>query len=159
VPSWRNLDFVVSAACKGFLDVAGIQKWTGREARALREALRMSGREFAERLGMSGRAISKWESPTKPTLPRADSQAMLDTMLANATEEERARFERFLADNPAESARVIMQQAPVEQEEISSSLASASSHAFPAGGSAHVGTLDVGPWMTRGNTPGSTQAR
>ena len=104
--TWRNLDCVVSAACKGFLDVAGIRKWTGREARALREALRMSGREFAERLGMSGRAISKWESPTKPTLPRADSQALLDIMLANATEEERARFELILnsgsiADHPS----------------------------------------------------------
>jgi transcriptional regulator with XRE-family HTH domain len=120
--------------------VAGIQKWTGREVRALREALRMSSRDFAGRLGLSDRAVSKWESPTKPTVPRADSQAMLDTMLANASGDERARFDEFLADYSAEATEAISQP-PVEQIEISPSPAVANGY-MPSGW-AHADTLDV----------------
>jgi transcriptional regulator with XRE-family HTH domain len=122
------------------LGVAGIQKWTAREVRALREALRMSSRDFAGRLGLSDRAVSKWESPTKPTVPRADSQAMLDTMLAKASDDERARFERFLADDPAEAAEII-KPPPVEQIEISSSQTVANGYA--PSGLAYADTLDV----------------
>jgi transcriptional regulator with XRE-family HTH domain len=75
-------------------DVTTVQKWTGRETRALREALRMSGREFAARLGITERTVAKWERPgqIKTTL-RPNSQAMLDTMLANAPQDARTRFE------------------------------------------------------------------
>ncbi|MGH3941218.1 MAG: helix-turn-helix domain-containing protein [Pseudonocardiaceae bacterium] len=38
-----------------------VPRWSGAEARALREAKRMSIREFAEHLGVSERMISKWE--------------------------------------------------------------------------------------------------
>jgi hypothetical protein len=104
----------------------------------------MSGRDFAERLGMSARAISKWESPTKPTLPRADSQAMLDTMLEKASDEERARFEIFLADNSAETTEeAISEEPPVEQIEISPNQAVASRYIPPANGWVHADILDV----------------
>ncbi|WP_018785312.1 DNA-binding transcriptional regulator [Micromonospora sp. CNB394] len=39
-----------------------VQKWTGRETRMLRHALRMSIRDFAEHLGVSERTVSKWEA-------------------------------------------------------------------------------------------------
>jgi transcriptional regulator with XRE-family HTH domain len=37
-----------------------VTTWTGVESRALREALRLSVREFAARLGVSDRMVSKW---------------------------------------------------------------------------------------------------
>jgi hypothetical protein len=78
--------------------VTTVQKWTGRETLALRQALRMSGREFAARLGITERTIAKWETPgqIKTTL-RPSSHAMLDTMLANAPQDARTRFEAALA--------------------------------------------------------------
>ena len=39
-----------------------VLQWTGREVRALREARRMSVREFAAHLGVSDRMVSKWEA-------------------------------------------------------------------------------------------------
>jgi transcriptional regulator with XRE-family HTH domain len=76
--------------------VTTIQKWTGRESRALREAERMSIREFAAHLGVSDRAVSKWEAGGENITPRPDSQAMLDTELKKAPEDARARFKLFL---------------------------------------------------------------
>jgi transcriptional regulator with XRE-family HTH domain/tetratricopeptide (TPR) repeat protein len=80
--------------------VTTIQKWTGREARALREALRMSIRDFAARLGISDRAVSKWEAGGSAMIPRPDSQALLDTTLETASRDVRARFELFIATEP-----------------------------------------------------------
>ena len=73
-----------------------LQKWTGREARALRVAIRMSVRDFAAYLGVSDRAVSKWEAGGENTVPRPDSQAMLDTALERASAEAHARFELLL---------------------------------------------------------------
>ena len=73
-----------------------VQKWTGRESRALREAARMSVREFASRLGVSHRAVSKWEAGGETSVPRPDSQAILDTMLAKVGDDARARFAGFI---------------------------------------------------------------
>ena len=83
--------------------MATIQKWTGREARALREALRMSIRDFAARLGVSERAVSKWEAGGAAMTPRPDSQAMLDTTLQTASADARARFDLLIATGTAES--------------------------------------------------------
>ena len=80
-----------------------IQKWTGREARALREALRMSIRDFAARLGVSERAVSKWEAGGAAMTPRPDSQALLDTTLETASGDARARFDLLIATGTAES--------------------------------------------------------
>ena len=74
-----------------------IQTWTGREARALRQATRMSLRDFAAYLGISERAVSKWEAGGAGVTPRPDSQAVLDTALQRASAEARARFETALA--------------------------------------------------------------
>jgi DNA-binding transcriptional regulator YiaG len=61
--------------------MAMIRKWTGRESHALREALRVSQRDFANQLGVSAKAIANWESGGVKFIPRLDSQAILDTKL------------------------------------------------------------------------------
>jgi DNA-binding transcriptional regulator YiaG len=64
--------------------VATVHHWTGLEARALRVALRLSVRAFAEHLGVGVRTVSKWEKLLAATEPRPDTQAILDTALARA---------------------------------------------------------------------------
>ena len=81
-----------------------LQKWTGREAHALRVAIRMSVRDFAAYLGVSDRAVSKWEAGGENTVPRPDSQAMLDTALERASAEAGGRFELLLGIGPAAGA-------------------------------------------------------
>jgi transcriptional regulator with XRE-family HTH domain len=69
-----------------------VDRWTGRETRLLRHALRLTVRHFAEDLGVSPRTISKWESAGATRTPRPELQAALDTMLDRATDAERSRF-------------------------------------------------------------------
>ncbi|MEU1758879.1 DUF5919 domain-containing protein, partial [Micromonospora sp. NPDC005686] len=69
-----------------------VQKWTGRETRMLRHALRMSIRDFAEHLGVSERTVSKWEAGREAVQPRPEMQAALDTALARAGNEVHRRF-------------------------------------------------------------------
>ncbi|WP_027661091.1 hypothetical protein [Salinispora fenicalii] len=70
-----------------------VTTWTGRDANALRHALRMSMTGFAEHLGAARRTVAKWSSQGDKVLPRADMQAALDTVLSRATPEARTRFE------------------------------------------------------------------
>lgn len=82
-------------------DVTTIRKWTGHEVHALRKAMRVSQRTFGEELGVSGRAVGKWE--TGQTAPNPDSQAILDTQLRERVSGEvRTRFELILAGRTAE---------------------------------------------------------
>src|SRR5574341_871700 len=76
--------------------VAAVHEWTGRDAKALRRALRLSVRAFAEHLGVAVRTVSKWEALEASTQPRPDTQAILDTALARADPAAQARFEQFL---------------------------------------------------------------
>ncbi|QLQ39499.1 DUF5919 domain-containing protein [Micromonospora robiginosa] len=69
-----------------------VQRWTGRETRALRQALRMSIRDFSAHLGVAERTVSKWEAGQETTCPRPEMQAALDTALSKATEDVRNRF-------------------------------------------------------------------
>jgi tetratricopeptide (TPR) repeat protein len=78
------------------------KKWTGRESHALREAMRLSQRDFANELGISAKSISNWESGGAEFVPRHESQAILDTMLRQVSDEVRARFELILAAGPTE---------------------------------------------------------
>lgn len=82
-----------------------IKQWSGKEVRALREARRMSIREFAEHLGVSHRMVSKWEAGGERINPRPMNQSALDTSLAQATSDECTRFTQLidvsiLASNP-----------------------------------------------------------
>ncbi|MDG4763329.1 helix-turn-helix transcriptional regulator [Solwaraspora sp. WMMD406] len=81
-------------------DVA-IGRWTGRESRALREALRMSVRAFAEYLGVSKNAVSWWEN-RDPTPLRLATQAVLDQALTLADSDTRIRFGLILAGDSDE---------------------------------------------------------
>ncbi|MFJ1756639.1 NB-ARC domain-containing protein [Kitasatospora sp. NPDC088134] len=73
-----------------------VQRWSGREARALREALRMSVRAFAAHLGVSDRTVSKWEAGGEQLFPVPDSQALLDTVLDRADPDAVERFREIL---------------------------------------------------------------
>ncbi|WP_036374385.1 hypothetical protein [Micromonospora sp. ATCC 39149] len=76
--------------------MAAVTTWTGREANALRQALRMSITGFAEHLGAARRTVAKWSSQGDKVHLRADMQAALDTVLARATPDVRERFNALL---------------------------------------------------------------
>ena len=65
----------------------------------------MSVREFAAHLGVSDRMVSKWEAGGSTIRPRPVNQAALDTSLARAAVDVRARFAATAADGQA--ARVV----------------------------------------------------
>lgn len=69
-----------------------VHVWSGREARALREAKRMSMRAFAGHLGVSERMIAKWEAGGELVQPRPVNQAALDTSLACSSTDVQERF-------------------------------------------------------------------
>ncbi|WP_309230403.1 helix-turn-helix transcriptional regulator [Nocardia sp. SYP-A9097] len=76
-----------------------VRQWSGKEARALRDAKRMSIREFAAHLGVHERLVSKWEAGGNRVHPRPVNQAALDTSLARSDDVVRARF-AALIDQP-----------------------------------------------------------
>lgn len=84
--------------------------WTGRSAGALQSALRMSRDTFAAKLGVAPRTVARWHD--NPELsPRPEMQAALDTMLEQAPDGVRARFDELAAEptqreGAAESLRV-----------------------------------------------------
>ncbi|RDI43560.1 SUMF1/EgtB/PvdO family nonheme iron enzyme [Nocardia mexicana] len=69
-----------------------IRPWTGDETRALRDAQRMTLRQFAALLGVNERLISKWEAGGKALTPRPVNQEALDTVLSRLDAVETARF-------------------------------------------------------------------
>jgi tetratricopeptide (TPR) repeat protein/transcriptional regulator with XRE-family HTH domain len=69
-----------------------VDRWTGREARLLRQALRLSVRGFAEYLGVAARTVSRWEQHGLDRVPRPEFQAALDTALRMASDEGQQRF-------------------------------------------------------------------
>ena len=76
-----------------------VSQWTGRESRALREALRMSLRAFAEHPGVSNSTVSGWEN-RNPTPLRLATQAVLDQALTLADADTKTRFGLILASVP-----------------------------------------------------------
>ncbi|MGH4011611.1 MAG: NB-ARC domain-containing protein [Pseudonocardiaceae bacterium] len=63
--------------------MSGLRRWSGRETRALREALRMSVRTFAAHLGISDRTVPKWEAGGEQ-LTRCQIPRHCSTLLWNA---------------------------------------------------------------------------
>ncbi|WP_242624659.1 orotidine 5'-phosphate decarboxylase / HUMPS family protein [Krasilnikovia cinnamomea] len=76
-----------------------MRQWTGHEAKVLRQARRMSVRRFAAHLGVNPAAVSNWERRGTETRLRYETQEILDTDLAHASNEIRQRFEQALADD------------------------------------------------------------
>ncbi len=66
--------------------------WTGREARALRLARRMSVRAYASHLGVTVATVSNWDSRRHLARLRTETQQLLDIDLARAADEVRERF-------------------------------------------------------------------
>lgn len=78
--------------------MAMVQQWTGREVRALRDAMRMTLRGFAAHLGVSERMLSKWEAGRESITPRPVNQAALDTCLRRCDPDAKARFTFLVKD-------------------------------------------------------------
>lgn len=75
-----------------------VRLWSGHEIRALREAKRMSIREFAAHLGVSERMVSKWEAGGEKIHPRPVNQSALDSSLATSSGDDHARFTDLISE-------------------------------------------------------------
>ncbi|MFF3928220.1 NUDIX domain-containing protein [Streptomyces hirsutus] len=69
--------------------------WTGRTACLLQQAMRMTNEQFAERLGISERTISRWHAQPD-MIHRSEVQQILDTAHEQAEEAVQRRFALLL---------------------------------------------------------------
>ncbi len=99
--TWSRIELFGCAASRGRNMGTIRNKWTGRESRALREAMRLSQRDFANDLGISAKSVGNWESGGAGFVQSLESQAILDTKLRQVSDEVRARFEMILDANYA----------------------------------------------------------
>lgn len=77
-----------------------VGRWTGRETRALREALRMTVHDFVQHLGAAPVTVSGWEHRhTSTPPPTMATQAALDETLTLADSNAKARF-LLILDTP-----------------------------------------------------------
>jgi succinyl-diaminopimelate desuccinylase len=87
-----------------------VRHWTGYETRALREAMRLGVRDFAAKLGVAVRTVTKWEMQGARAALRPESHALLDTLLARASRDVQDLFELSIravaADPHVATARV-----------------------------------------------------
>lgn len=72
--------------------MTAVQRWTGAETKALREAMRLSVRAFAEHLGVCLRTVGKWEARGASITLLPDTQALMDTALRQAPDDVKVRF-------------------------------------------------------------------
>lgn len=77
--------------------MGGVPTWTGAEANALRAAMRLSLRAFAEFLGVSLGTVALWNRRAATVTPKPEMQSVLDTALGRASPEVQARFEAATA--------------------------------------------------------------
>lgn len=73
-----------------------IEQWTGARATALRLAMRLTVEGFADRLGISVRAVGKWSAQPDMT-PYSQYQQILDTVLTQLDDQDRQRFWMLVA--------------------------------------------------------------
>ncbi|MBN1170624.1 MAG: hypothetical protein JXA67_00440 [Micromonosporaceae bacterium] len=77
-----------------------VSAWTGAEAEALRVALRMSLRGFAEHLGVSVGAVASWKRRGVTVRPTPEMQVVLDAALAQVDPKVRQRFQAIRCTHP-----------------------------------------------------------
>src|SRR5262249_5191882 len=82
-----------------------VQRWTGAETKALRQAMRLSIRGFAAYLGVDARTVNKWEARSNTITPLPDTQALLDTALSRAPEDVRTRFNQAVGNGEQDQGR------------------------------------------------------
>jgi transcriptional regulator with XRE-family HTH domain len=100
--------------------VATVERWTGREAKALRTAKRMSLEAFAAHLGVSERTLSTWESRGENITIRAVNQAALDTSLRVSGPDVHERFIRLAGafeTVQADHSDTAVDESPVQRHE------------------------------------------
>jgi transcriptional regulator with XRE-family HTH domain len=68
-----------------------ITSWTGGQADALRQALRMTNESFAEHLGVAARTVAYWRKNPE-IIPKPAIQETLDAALERAADRARAQF-------------------------------------------------------------------
>lgn len=83
-------------------------RWTGHEVQLLRQARRMSVRDFGAHLGVSDRMVSKWLAGGLDIMPRPVNQEALDTSLKMADPVVRQRFYAALAAARAPTANAVV---------------------------------------------------
>lgn len=76
-----------------------VQTWTGCEVAALRAAMRLSIRDFAEQLGLGVRTVTKWSARGRTITLHPRSQALMDETLERVDGATRSRFEYILRHN------------------------------------------------------------
>lgn len=72
-----------------------VDEWTGRHARVLRRALRLTNEGFAEHLGTAVRTVARWNT-APDVVPIPEVQQALDTALRRADDQAKARFAALL---------------------------------------------------------------
>ncbi|WP_228798718.1 hypothetical protein [Nocardia cyriacigeorgica] len=80
------------------------ETWTGAEATALRLALDVSQRRFAEKSGVAVATVKKWASRGAWLTLSPDCAAIMDTMLARATDTQRSAFLALSGREPGNDA-------------------------------------------------------
>jgi transcriptional regulator with XRE-family HTH domain len=126
--------------------MATVQRWTGVETKALRQAMRLSIRAFAAHLGIDARTVNKWEARHATITLRPHTQELMDTALQRAPEEVKIRFiqtvssirqeqhgnaEQLAApahDSPAEPARSVDSLTPPPENDGTGSLRTELTH-------------------------------
>ena len=134
-----------SLRCREGGMVVMVTRWTGLEIRALREAMRMSVRDFGEHLGVSDRMVSKWEAGGIDLCPRSENQQLLDSCLTIASPVVRQRFTGML-EAIFETLTVPVTDRPDIREPI------AEAEATPTGAADEMSGDEPGPATARGLT-------
>jgi len=74
-----------------------ITSWTGSQADALREALRMTNESFANHLGVSVRTVANWRK--RPEIrPQPGMQELLDVALERAPDRIKVQFSLLVGE-------------------------------------------------------------
>jgi hypothetical protein len=74
-------------------DIQVISSWTGGQADALRQALRMTNESFADHLGVAVRTVAYWRQ-RPDTIPQQQMQGILDGALERASDRAKTQFAR-----------------------------------------------------------------
>ena len=96
-----------------------VASWTGGQADALRQALRMTNESFAERLGIGVRTVAYWRK-RPDLLPRPAMQEILDAALAQAPEPARAQFFELAAAREQSRGQVAAVALPSAPDDLAS---------------------------------------